>query len=838
MIQGLSKSEAEKRLKENGYNELVSSKPNNILRIALEVIKEPMFILMICCALLYMILGDYKEGAGLLTAITFIISITFYQYQKTEKALEALKALSSPTALVIRDGQNIRIPGREVVVDDIIILNEGDRIVADGILIDNSNITVDESLLTGESVPVSKNSNIKNNSLTYPINVFSGTLVVQGKGYAKVTSIGKDSQFGKIGTSLQSINEENTRLQIEMKSLIKTLFLISIIISSIVVIAFYFTRGNFILALLSGLTSAMSILPEEFIVVLTVFLALGSYRLSKKNVLTRRPSAIETLGSATVLCSDKTGTITQNKMQIVAIYDGEEIINQINFKNKKKTLIELLKSASDASIINSIDPMEKAIFSFQDSNYFQERENSKIIKEYPLSSDTLSMTIVIENKKDNKIIASTKGAPETIFTLCKMDQKEKDKNLEIVHQLAKNGFRVIGIANSILSDTNLPENQKDLKLDFLGLIGFEDPIRTEVPEAVNECNDAGIKVIMITGDFPETAKSIATKIGINHQDLIITGDELKKMSDEEFMQKIAKTSIFARVKPEQKLRIVEAFKKKNEIVAMTGDGVNDAPALKAAHIGIAMGLKGTDVAREASSLVLLDDNFASIVAAIRSGRRIFDNLQKAMSYIISIHIPIIGLSLIPAFISDTPILLMPLHIIFLELFIDPACSIAFEYQEEERGIMNRPPRNPNEKFFGGKKIALSMFKGLILLIMILIVYSIGYFEGHNEFQLRAITFSALIIGNIFLIISDLSKTKSFIYFIKERNIAAFVILTIAFFVLILVIKVPTLQRLFKFQDPGIKHFIPALLGGISILIIFETMKYLKMNKLNYTIKTK
>ena len=829
MKEGLTASEAKERLAKHGFNELPSTKPKSVWRIALEVMKEPMFILLIFCAVLYMVIGDFREGSIMLGAVLVIIFITFYQHQKTEKALDALRALSSPRALVIRDGIEIRIPGREVVPDDIIVINEGDRIAADAVVLDTVNLTVDESLLTGESVVVTKSVQ-PDLSNTHGL-LFSGTLVVQGKGLAKVTATGIKTQFGKIGTSLQSIKDDETRLQKEMKMLIRTLFAIGALISIGVVVAFYLTRGNFIQSLLNGIASAMSILPEEFPVVLTIFLALGAWRLSKKNVLTRKPSAIETLGSATVLCSDKTGTITQNKMEVVALYDGNEVFHKNYFHEKKTQIEELVTTAHRASNKDSIDPMENAIGNVHGTLVYQDISNHKLIKEYPLSKELLAMTRVIENVSENNISVSAKGAPETIFKLCKLNEQEKIKHLKIVHQLAEQGYRVIAVANSSHQSETLPKEQHEFDFEFIGLVGLEDPIRPEVPEAVRECNAAGIRVIMITGDFPATAKSIAIQIGMSAEGEIITGDELRQMTDVELSERISKTNVFARVIPEQKLRIVQALKANNEIVAMTGDGVNDAPALKAANIGIAMGNKGTDVAREASSLVLLDDNFASIVSAIRSGRRIFDNLQKAMSYIMAIHIPIIGLTLLPAFIPSLPLLLMPLHIVFMQLIIDPVCSIAFETEQEEKGIMNCPPRNPNDKFFGASKILVSLLKGLLLFLMVLAVYFLSIHEGHIEGELRAIAFSSLIIGNIFLILTSLSKTKSFISVFTEKNFAAILILLAALIMLLLVISVPSLQHLFSFQFPGYSHFVSSALGAVIMLVILETVKYFKNRRI-------
>jgi Ca2+-transporting ATPase len=823
MSEGLSTAQAKEQLKKYGFNELPSSKPKKIWHIAVEVIKEPMFLLLISCGMLYMILGDYREGAILLSTILVIIFITFYQHQKTEKALDALRALSAPRALVIRDGNETRISGREVVCGDIIILNEGDRIAADAIVLETVNLTVDESLLTGESIPVTKN--LKANATDTHGLLFSGTLVVQGKGKAKVIATGIKTQFGKIGTSLEGIEQDQTRLQKEMKTLIRNLFIIGSVISIAIVVVFYYTRGNFIQSLLNGLAAAMAILPEEFPVVFTIFLALGAWRLSKNNVLTRKSSAIETLGSATVLCADKTGTITQNKMEISALYDGSQIFLKAIFSEKQIQVGKLVKAAQRASQKNSIDPMEKAIDKTHNTLVLQNGQQDKLIKEYPLSHELPAMTRVMKHITENSISVSAKGAPEAIFKLCKMNEQEKTKHLSVVQELAEQGYRVIAVADASHPDNVLPETQHDFDFNFLGLIGLEDPIRPEVPQAIQECKEAGVKVIMITGDFPATAKNIALQIGLPAEGEIITGDELKNMSDEELKRRIKRATIFARVVPEQKLRIVQVLKANNEVVAMTGDGVNDAPALKAAHIGVAMGNKGTDVAREASSLVLLDDNFASIVSAIRSGRRIFDNLQKAMSYILAIHIPIIGLTLLPAFFTSLPLLLMPLHIVFMELIIDPVCSIAFESEQEEKGIMKRPPRNPDEQFFGRKKILYSLLQGLLLLTMVIVVYFLSIGEGHSDGEVRAIAFSSLIIGNIFLILTNLSKTRSFISVIVERNRAVIIILSTALIMLLLIISVPALQHIFSFQFPGYKHFISSVTGAAGVLLILESLKY-------------
>jgi Ca2+-transporting ATPase len=818
MIRDLTSAEASERLKLHGYNELAGAGPKNIWRIALEVIREPMFLLLIACGTLYMMLGDYREGIVLVSSILIIIGITFAQYRKTERSLEALRNLATPRALVIRDGKKVRIAGREVVPGDILVVHEGDRIAADATIVECIHLSVDESLLTGESMPVSKNTDEGSRA------VFSGTLAVQGSALAEVTSTGMNTRFGQIGHSLQSIQDEETRLQKEMKVFIRNLSIIGVFLSIGVVVAFYISRGNFLESLLTGLAASMAILPEEFPVVLTIFLALGAWRLSKKNVLTRHSSAIETLGSATVLCSDKTGTITQNKMIVAAVAINGKIIEKTDFDTTDESLRKIIGAGCLASAHDTTDPMEKAIFALH-TDMAYEKAALDFEREYSLSKSLLMMTRAYRSNEHTNYYLTAKGAPEAVLTLCNYSNEERQQKLELVKSMAAHGYRVIAVAEAIHAGGSWPESQHGFTYKLLGLLGFEDPIRDEVPQAVAECNAAGIRVCMITGDYPATALAIAEKIGLDHKGKVLTGDELNQLPEHELSKRITETSVFARVIPEQKLLIVNSLKAAGEVVAMTGDGVNDAPALKAAHIGVAMGAKGTDVAREAASLVLLDDNFASIVAAIRSGRRIFDNLQKAMSYILAIHIPIIALTLIPAFMGELPVLLFPIHIVFMELIIDPVCSIAFESEQEESGIMQRPPRPANEQFFGRKKIAFALFKGMMLLTTVLIVFGLSIQEGHSEGEVRAIAFSALIIGNIFLILTDLSTTRSFVSVFMERSKVTLLIIGIALTLLLSTLTIPGLNFIFNFEFPGFAHFLPAIAAAGSMLMVLEGYKW-------------
>lgn len=635
--EGLTSEQVSVQREKHGFNELQQSKSKTLLTIITEVLKEPMFLLLLACGILYIILGDYREGVVLLSTILLMIGMTIFQHRKTQQALEALKQLASPRALVFRNGELVRIPGREVVPHDIVVLNEGDRIPADGILIDGTAMHVDESILTGESIPILRSKNSTENEL------MAGTLVTQGSSKMLVKTIGSSTHFGEIGQSLGKIQEESTPLQKEMSVFIRQIGIIGLLLCLSVVVLFYFTRGDILSSILSGLSAAMAILPEEFPLVLTVFLALGAWRMSKKNVLTRKSSAIETLGSSTVLCSDKTGTITQNKMHVEQIWsDGQ----WTEIKIASKNVVHPLTIARLATPTTGNDPMDTAVIKASEG-LPNETNGYELLKTIPFSHQHMAMTSYY-GVSESELLIATKGAPEEIFNRCKITEAQREQMTKILHEKAAEGFRIIAIASTRISRTELTADIADIDFTFEGFLALADPIRPEVPEAIRQCLSAGVKVIMITGDFPETARSIGKQIGLVNS-TIITGDELDSMNDIELRNKLSTTSILARIKPDQKLRIVEALKENGEIVAMTGDGVNDAPALKAAHIGISMGQKGTDVAREASSIVLLDDNFSSIVSAIRMGRKLFDNLQKAMSYIIAVHIPIIGLTLLPPF---------------------------------------------------------------------------------------------------------------------------------------------------------------------------------------------
>ena len=835
-ISGLSEAEAAQRLKKAGYNELPSTRKRSAFAIAFGVVREPMFLLLIGAGVIYLIIGSLPEALTLLLFVFVIMGITFVQERRTERTLEALRNLSSPRALVIRDGEQKRIVGREVVPGDILILSEGDRVPADAVLLACTNLMVDESLLTGESIPVRKAScgeevtdiaRFRPGGDGLPF-VFSGTLVVRGQGIARAEFTGIQTEMGKIGKTLQKIEPEKTSLHIETAQLVKNIAIVGLSFSLIIVIVYGFTRGNWLDGVLAGITLGMAVLPEEFPVVLTVFLALGAWRISKERVLTRQMPAIEALGSATVLCVDKTGTLTMNRMTVKKILvSGQFLSVDSCASGMPESFHEITEFSILASQKTPSDPMDKA---FKElglkclNNTEHLHEDWVLMREYPLSENLLALSQVWKSPSSNEYVIAAKGAPEAIADLCHFNQTQLKELTRNVEAMAEEGLRVLGVAKAHFRQTDiLPGKQHDFSFQCLGLIGLADPVRPGVREAIGECYCAGIKVIMITGDYPATAKAIAHQIGLIPADQFITGPELDEMSEIELQKRINSVSICARVMPEHKLRIVNALKANGEIVAMTGDGVNDAPALKASNIGIAMGSRGTDVAREASALVLLDDDFSSIVQANRLGRRIFDNLRKAMSYIFAIHIPIVGMSLIPVLLG-LPLVLMPVHIVFLELIIDPASSLVFEAEPAERGIMERPPRNPKQRVFNRRALILSVIQGVSVLAIVLAVYLVALDRNLAEPDARALSFTTLIIANLGLILSNRSWSRSIVGIIRRPNRAVWGVLGGAVFFLGLVLYVPPLRDLFNFASLHAVDIAIAVGAGAVSVAWFEVFK--------------
>ena len=722
-ILGLREADVQARLKTEGYNELPRSERRTPLRIILEVLREPMLALLLGGGAIYLALGDLKDALILLAFATMSVLITVVQETRTERVLEALRDLTSPRALVIRDGERKRVAGREVVRGDFIVLAEGDRVPADALLVQSHDLKTDELLLTGESVPVRKIADGSapaqdhrpgGDDLPY---VFSGSLVVGGTGIGEVIAIGALSEIGKIGQSLATLETEPPRLQAQTRRLVRVFAMVGGAVSVLAVLLYGTLRGGWLDAMLAGIALGMSMLPAEVPVVLTVFMAMGAWRISRARVLTRRAAAIETLGSATVLCTDKTGTLTENRMKIAEL----RIKNGTIFRSSEPCAAKMPESFHDlvefgilASAPDPVDPMEKA---FHDLGREQLAGTEhlhgfawKLLHTYGLRPGLLAMSHVWQAADGRQeFVIAAKGAPEAIADLCHLDAADRAALTHSVDAMAAEGLRVLGVARASFAGQVWPDSQHDFAFSFVGLVGLADPLRASVPDAVSECRSAGIKVVMITGDYPATARAIARQAGLDAEDLV-TGEELDQLSEAALVQRVRTATVFARIMPEQKLRIVNALKANGEIVAMTGDGVNDAPSLKAAHIGIAMGGRGTDVAREASSIVLLDDDFGSIVKSVQLGRRIYDNLRKAMSFIFAVHVPIAGLALLPL-LFGLPILFGPVHIAFLQMVIDPVCSLVFEAETEEDDVMRRAPRAPDAPLFSGPLIGWSSCRG-------------------------------------------------------------------------------------------------------------------------------
>ncbi len=840
-IRGLTDGEALERIKREGLNEIPSAKRHSIFSIAFGVVKEPMFILLISVGAIYLLLGDSQEAAMLLGFVFVIMGITLYQERKTERALEALRDLSSPRASVIRGGVQKKIPGREVARGDYIVITEGDRVPADSRLVYSINLSVDESLLTGESVPVRKAASVEALPLKRPGGdnmpfVFSSTLVVQGFGVAEVLSTGFNTEIGKIGRSLEEIRPVETPLQKETGRLVRTFALIGTAFCAIVAVVYGLTRGGWLPGLLAGLTLAMSIIPEEFPVILTVFLAVGAWRISKANVLTRRVTAVEAIGASTVLCVDKTGTITLNRMTVRKVYSKGRLCGLgLEEARLPEELHETVEFAILASHINPFDPMEKALRELG-SRALSRTEHLHadwtLIQEYPLTQSLLTVSRVWRSPNSHNFVIASKGAPEAVFGLCHMDESEILELSGVMDSMAGEGLRVIGVARADFRDGSLPDVQHEFTFEFLGLIGLADPVRTGVKEAIKECSDAGIRVVMITGDYPATAEKIGSEIGIaaaRPTCSVVTGPELDGMDDPELRRRINSIDIFARVVPEQKLRIVNALKSNGEIVTMTGDGVNDAAALKAANIGVALGGRGTDVAREASSMVLLDDDFSSIVKAVRTGRRIFDNIKKAMAYTLAVHIPIAGMSLIPV-ILNLPLVLLPVHIVFLELIIDPACSIVFEAEPEEAGLMKRPPRDLGEPLFNRLTVVFSVFQGLVSLAMVLTVFLAALGRGVGGDEARALSFTTLILANLGLIFTNRSWTRTILDNLRSKSMALWGVTLGAIFFLFLTLSIPILREVFRFKAFHPVDFLISLAAAGIGIFWFEVFKIVYRKK--------
>lgn len=817
---GLSQADAQARLRTEGFNELPMGDGRGILRIVADVLREPMFALLLAAGAIYLLLGDLGEALVLLAFATLSVLISVVQETRSERVLAALRDQASPRALVIRDGERRRIPGREVVRGDTIVVIEGDRIPADAVVASANSLVVDESLLTGESVPVSKRAGDRDDAMARPGGentpyLYSGTLAVHGEGIAVVRATGPASELGRIGQSLSAISPEPPRLQKETRRLVRIFAGVGGVATVAVVLLIGLTQGDWLKAVLGGIALGMSLLPEEFPLVLTAFMVMGAWRLSRVRVLTRRASAIEMLGAATVLCSDKTGTMTQNRMTLVELRTPGKIW-RAGQTGPAAEVAALLETARRASSPDPSDPMEKAI-----AARAGDEVRSEPVRRYGLQSTLLAMSHVWQDAEGSRYVA-TKGAPETVGALCRLDSTGQAWLRGAVEEMAGEGMRVLGVARGGVPPGALPDDQTGFDLDFLGLLGFADPLRENVPAAIGECRSARIRVVMITGDYPATAQAIASRAGID-AGRVIDGPALDGLDDAALRDAVRTTSVFARIMPEQKLRLVQALKADGEVVAMTGDGVNDAPALRAAHIGVAMGGRGTDVAREASAIVLLDDEFGSIVRTIRLGRRIYDNLRKASAYIVAVHIPIAGLALLPL-LFGLPFMLSPVHIAFLEMVIDPVCSIAFEAETEERDLMQRPPRAADSRLLSRPMMVFSLLQGGLALAALAIVLWVGIVRDMPTDELRALMFTSLVLINVGLIVVNRSFSSSLSVALRRPNLFLWFLLSLVATVLTVALSWPPAMDLFQFGPLHADDLGVSLIVTVGLILCLESVK--------------
>ncbi len=833
---GLSENEAALRLRRDGPNMVPGAERRNIGRIALEVIREPMSLLLVLASSIYFALGDPHEAVLLLSFVVMISIITLYQELKTERALAALRAMASPRARALRDGKERLVPGHELVRGDVIILREGDRVPADAMLLACHDLMADESLLTGESLPVRKAHWDGGLKIRHPGGddlpfVYSGSLLTQGLGIAEVVATGISSEIGKIGKALQTLSNEPSPLQQETAHIVAKLAVVAWLLSALVVVVFGTIRGNWLDAMLAGVTLAMSITPNEYPVVLTIFLALGAWRISRHGVLTRRIPTIEMLGAATVLGVDKTGTLTENRMSIKELYASGAVyeVREADTTALPELFHPVLEFGILASEANPFDPMEQAFHDlgrrFLIHTEHMHRDWS-LVREYPLTPQLLAHSHGWLAADGTSAVA-TKGAPEAVADLCHLSPAARRALEEQAQGMAARGLRVLAVARAALTGNEWPADPHDLDFELVGLVGLADPLRPAVARALQECRSAGLRVVMITGDYPATAQAIAREIGLASPGGVLSGPELDAMSSDELGARVSEVNIFARVVPEQKLRLVQALRASGAIVAMTGDGVNDAPALKAAHIGIAMGARGTDVAREAAALVLLKDDFASIVHAVRMGRRIYDNIRNAMSYLLAVHIPIAGMSLLPL-LFDLPLMLFPAHVVFLEFIIAPACSIVFESDAEQSDVMRRPPRSSDERLFSAPVIVLSLLQGISVLLAVWLTYDLPLHLGSSEPKARALAFTTLVLSNLGMILTNRSRTQTLFATLAKPNAALWFVLTGTLVALALVLYVPEIAAQFRLAQPAPWQWMAcagAAIAGVASLEVYKALRY-------------
>ncbi|WP_024303578.1 cation-translocating P-type ATPase [Pseudogulbenkiania sp. MAI-1] len=820
---GLSDAEAAALLARVGPNILFAEPRRTLWRLTREILREPMFLLLLVAGSIYLLLGDVREALLLLGFVLVVVMMTVLQERRTERVLETLRELASPRAVVRRAGEQKIVVATELVPGDIVLIGEGDRVPADGMLLVANELSLDESQLSGESVPVRKLAGLAGAARVgdpggddTPF-AYAGSLVVQGQGVMRVCATGKETELGKIGRMLGGIEQPASPLQLETRHAVRRLAVYGLVLCLGVLVLYGLTRGNWLNGLLAGITLAMGILPQEFPVILTVFMALGARRIAQVGVLTRRLNAIETLGQTSVLCVDKTGTLTHNRMAVRRLYvDGRLQVIDDTLTTLDEPYHELLEYLILASEIDPIDPMERAFHRLGNSclaGTEHLRPDWALTQEYELTPQLQAMSHGWTAPDRDYYPVASKGAPEAVFDLCHLSEAQCAQLMHEVEALAEQGLRVLAVAKARHDGAEWPSHQHDFEFEFLGLVGLADPVRAEVPDAIAQCRQAGVRLVMITGDYPVTARAVARQAGID-DGMVVSGEMLEQLDDAALCSVVREACVFARVRPHQKLRLVEALKANGEVVAMTGDGVNDAPALRAAHIGIAMGRRGTQIAREAAALVLLDDNFTAIVDAMRQGRRSYDNLVKAVTYVIAVHLPMIGLTIVPLLVG-WPLLLAPAHVVFLELVIDPVGSIVFENETAHPGLMRRPPRPAGEPLFSRRLLARSLWQGSVLLAGVLVLYTGAVLLGAGADEARSMAFLTLVMGNLALVFRNRDPGAHR----RERNHALWWVIGITLGMLLLVTQLKPLAALFRFGPVTAWQYLYCFFAAAGIYLL-------------------
>lgn len=823
-LSGLTEAELKNSREKFGFNQAENTIKSAWYTLLFDILKEPMLLLLIAVSVIYVIVGNYSEALFMFGAIIAVSGISFYQDNRSKKALEAIEKLNEPLSTVIRNSKVMQIPTHEIALGDLCIIEEGKMINADGKIVHSNDFSVNEASLTGESFSVFKNPETDDNK------VYSGTLVVSGLAVFEVENIGAKTKLGKIGQSIQNIKEEISPLQLQITKFVKWMAFIGIAVFLTVWAYSFLQSRDIVQSLLAGLTLAMSILPEEIPVAFTTFMALGSWKLMKQGVIIKRSSIVETLGSTTVICTDKTGTITENSMKLKALFDfkSNQVFDDTSFD--KSELSELIQFAMWSSEPFPFDPMEKTLHKvYEETQTSDQKKDFQMVHEYPLEGKPPLMTHIFENNLGERIIAA-KGAPEAILAVSILSEDEKENLRQQIQEFGKQGYRVLGVAKCDFKGNNFPEKQQEFNFDFLGFTVFYDPPKQNIQQVFRKIYDAGIKVKVITGDNADTSNAIAQQAGIKNNSPAVNGSEITQHSEAELMALLNETTLFTRMFPEAKLSVVNTLKQSGEVVAMLGDGVNDAPALKAAHIGVAMGNKGTEIAKAAAALVITNDDLDKLIIGIEAGRRIYTNIKKAIQYIISIHIPIILTVSLPLFLGWIyPNIFTPVHVIFLELIMGPTCSIVYENEPIEKNAMQQKPRKMTETFLNWRELSISIIQGLMITVGVLFAYQLAVQNGASEETTRAMVFTTLIFANVFLSLTNRSFTYSLFESFKNKNILFSLVIGATLILLFAILYIPVFSNFFHISSLNLKDLgITILIAMVSVLW-FEVYKWGKRN---------